>query len=55
MGLWSLQLDIMHTVSLGVAHHLAGNILHEIIYVVLANRSTANSRLQALWPLIAEA
>ena len=33
----------------------AGNILHEIIYVVLANRGTVNSRVQDLWPLIVEA
>ena len=33
----------------------AGNILHEIIYVVFANRGTVNSRVQDLWPLIVEA
>ena len=27
MTLWSLQYDIMHTVSLGVAQHIAGNVL----------------------------
>ena len=51
----STHLDIMHRVSLGVAQHIAGNILHEIIYVVLANRGTVNSRVQDLWPLIVEA
>ena len=45
----------MHTVSLGVAQHIAGNILYEIIYVVLANRGTVKSRVQDLWPLIVEA
>ena len=55
VGLWSCQLDIMHTVSLGVAQHIAANILYEIIYVVLANRGTVKSRVQDLWPLIVEA
>ena len=53
-GLWSLQLDIMHTVSLGVTQHIAGNILREIIYVVLASRGTAKSRVRDLWPVIVE-
>jgi hypothetical protein len=53
MGLWSIQLDIMHTVSLGVAQHIAGNILYEIIYVVLA-RGSVKSRVQDLWLAILE-
>ena len=40
--------------SLGVAQHIAGNILHEIIYVVLADRGTVKSKLQDLWPAIVE-
>ena len=35
---------VVHTVSLGVAQHIAGNILHEVIYVVLADRGTVKSR-----------
>ena len=35
MSLWSLQYDIMHCVSLGVAQHNAGNVLHEMIYVIM--------------------
>ena len=34
---YPLNLDIIHTVSLGVAQHIAGNILHEIFYVALAD------------------
>ena len=45
---------VVHTVSLGVAQHIAGNILHEIIYVVLADRGTVKSKLQGPWPVIAE-
>ena len=41
--------------SLGVAQHIAGNILCEVIGVVLVNRGTVNSGLQYLWPLIVEA
>ena len=41
--------------SLGVAQHIAGNILHEIIYVLLAHRGTLKSSVQDLWPLIVEA
>ena len=41
------------TVSLGVAQHIAGNILHEIIYVLLAHRGTLKSRVKisglSLW------
>ena len=38
--------------SLGVAQHIAGNILHEIIYVVLADRGTVKSKRQDLWPVM---
>ena len=48
---WSLQFC---TVSLGVAQHIAGNILHEIIYVVLADRGIVKSKLQDLWSVIVE-
>ena len=40
--------------SLGVAQHIPGNILHEIIYVVLADRGTVKSKLQDLWPVMVE-
>ena len=43
-----------HAVSLGVAQRIAGNILHEVIYVVLASRGTASSRVQVLWPVTVE-
>ena len=33
----ALQCPVAHAVSLGVAQHIAGNILHEIFYVVLAD------------------
>ena len=39
---------------LRVAQHIAGNILHEILYVVLADRSTVKSRVQDLWPVTVE-
>ena len=45
VGLWSCQLDIMHTVSLGVAQHIAGSILYQIIYAVLASRGTVKNRV----------
>ena len=35
---------VVHTVSLGVAQHIAGNILHDIIYVVLADRGTVKKQ-----------
>ena len=41
--------------SLGVAPHIAGNILHEIVYVLLASRGTVKSRVEGLWPLTVEA
>ena len=40
--------------SLGVAQHIAGNILREIIYVVLVDRGIVKSKLQGLWPVIVE-
>ena len=49
------QLDITHTVSLGVAQHIAGNILREIVYVLLARRGPVKSRVEGLWPLTLEA
>ena len=49
-----LVFPVLHTVSLGVAQHIAGNILHEIIYVVLADRGTVKSKLQDLWPVMVE-
>ena len=39
---------------LRVAQHIAGNILHEILYVVLADRGTVKSRVQDLWPVTVE-
>ena len=45
VSLWSCQLDIMHRVSLGVAQHIAGNILYEIICAVLPSRGTVKSRV----------
>jgi hypothetical protein len=41
----SLQLGIMHGVSLGVAQHIAGNILYEVICAVLPSRGTVKSRV----------
>ena len=40
--------------SLGVAQHIAGNIFHEIIYVVLVDRGIVKCKLQDLWPVIVE-
>ena len=40
--------------SNGVTQHIAGNIFHEIIYVVLADRGIVKSKLQDLWPVIVE-
>ena len=45
---------VLHTVSLGVAQHIAGNIFHEIIYVVLVDRGIVKSKLQDLWPVMVE-
>ena len=39
---------------LRVAQHIAGNILHEILYVVLADRGTVKGRVQDLWPVTVE-
>ena len=40
---------------LRVAQHIAGNILHEIFYVAVADKGTVKGRVQALWPLTVEA
>ena len=45
---------VAHTVSLGVAQHIAGNMVHELFYVVLADRGTVKGRVQDLWPGIVE-
>ena len=46
---------VVHAVSLGMARHIAGNMLHELFYVVLADRGTVKGRVQDLWPGTVEA
>ena len=45
---------VVHAVSLGVAQHIAGNVFHDIFYLVLADRGAVKGRVQDLWPLTVE-
>ena len=45
---------VVHAVSLGVAQHIAGNVFHDIFYLVLADRGAVKRRVQDLWPLTVE-
>ena len=49
MTLWSLQYDIMHCVSLGVAQHLAGNVLYEIVYVITDQTTKVGASIAEIW------
>ena len=55
MSLWSLQYDIMHCVSLGVAQHIAGNVLYEMIYVIMDKGTKVDTRIAEIWSLVQEA
>ena len=45
--------DVMHLLDLGVAHHILGNVIFELIYIVgyLEGR-TLDNRREALWSKI---
>ena len=55
MTLWSLQYDIMHCVSLGVAQHIAGNVLYGIVYVITDQTTKVGGRIAEIWSLVQEA
>ena len=37
-----------------MAQHIAGNVFHDIFYLVLADRGAVKGRVQDLWPLTVE-
>ena len=51
----SLQYDIMHRVSLGVAQHIAGNVIYEIVYVIMDQTTKVGARSAEVWSLAQEA
>ena len=55
MSLWSLPYDIMHCVSLGVAQHIAGNVLYEMVYVIMGQTTKVGARIAEIWSLVQEA
>ena len=55
MSLWSLQYDIMDCVSLGVAQHIAGNVLYELVYVIMGQTTKVGTRIVEIWLLVQEA
>ena len=56
MTLWSLQYDIMHCVSLGVALHIAGTVLYEMVSVIMDHQDTkVDTRIAEIWSLVQEA
>ena len=55
MTLWSFQYDIMHCVSLGVAHRIAGNVLYEFVYVIMDQTTKVGARIVEIWSLVQEA
>ena len=52
-GLYSIVIDIMHTLSLGVAQHVGANVMFELIWHVLPNGSL-QQRLMDIWMGIKE-
>ena len=52
---WSLQYDIVHRVSLGVAQHIAGNVLYEMMYVIMDQTTKVGARIAEIWSLVQEA
>ena len=55
MTLLSLQYDIMHCVSSGVAQRIAGNVLYEMVYVIMYHTTRVGARLAEIWSLVQEA
>ena len=53
IGPWSPALDILHTVSLGVAQHIAGNILFELVWHCLKHGPLTH-RVKEIWAGIKE-
>ena len=53
--LWSLQYGIMHCVSLGVAQHIAGNVLYEMVYGIMDQATKVGIRIAEIWSLVREA
>ena len=55
MTRWSLQYDIMHCVFFGVAQHIAGNVLYEIVHVIMDQPTQVGARIAEIWSLVQEA
>ena len=45
----------MHCVSLGVAQHTAGNVLYEMVYVIMEQATQVDTRIAKIWSLVQEA
>jgi len=52
LGHWSLAFDTMHVVSLGVAQHIGGNVLYELVYKTLSGRQV--DKVAEVWECIKE-
>lgn len=52
LGHWSLAFDTMHVVSLGVAQHIGGNVLYELVYKTLSG--TRMEKVAEVWECIKE-
>ena len=55
MTRWSLQYGLMHCVSLGVALHIAGKVLYEMVYVIMDQATKEDTRIAEIWSLVQEA
>jgi hypothetical protein len=55
MTLWYLQYDTMHCVALGVAQHMVGHALYEIVYVIMDQTTKVGARIAEIWSLVKEA
>ena len=47
-GIHTVQVDTLHCLSLGVAQHIGGNVLRQLVYTVL-NTGSLQERLQTVW------
>ena len=50
-GVHTVQVDTLHCISLGVAQHIGGNVLRELLYTVLRTGSLQD-RLQRVWHMV---
>ena len=55
MTIWPLPYNILHCVSLGVAQHIAGNVLYENVYVIIDQTTQVGARIAEIRSLVQEA